>query len=158
MGSSRMNPAALLAVGMWIAVLNAAVEEAMCRGILMNALDAALGGGILPIVLQAIGFGTFHLNSTEPGVSALLGLVLGWLRRVGRGMLPPDIVHVLVDIGVWTLGMLRRDPVECDPFQVGALMPLLRILETAAPCKNLVSSLCPEVDEPIPQRNGRRSG
>lgn len=111
-GSSRMNPAALFAVGIGIAVLNAAVEESMYRGILMNALDAALGGGMLPIVLQAIAFGSFHFNSTEPGVSgvlitALLGLVLGWLRRVGRGMLPPYIVHVLVDIGVWTLGMLQ---------------------------------------------------
>jgi len=112
MGSHRMNPAALFAVGIGIAVLNAAVEESMYRGILMNALDAWLGGGILPIVLQAIAFGTLHFNSTEPGVSgvlitALLGLVLGWLRRAGRGMLPPYIVHVLVDIGVWTLGLLQ---------------------------------------------------
>ncbi len=39
---------AMLLVGVGIAALNAAVEEAIYRGILMNALDAALGAGWLP--------------------------------------------------------------------------------------------------------------
>jgi membrane protease YdiL (CAAX protease family) len=111
-GSHRFGVASLLLVGVCIAALNAAVEEAIYRGVLMNALDAALGAGWLPIVLQAAAFGTFHFNSTEPGVAgvlltALLGLVLGTLRRVGRGMGPNYLLHVVVDIGVWTLGMTQ---------------------------------------------------
>jgi membrane protease YdiL (CAAX protease family) len=109
-GSHRLGLASLLLVGVGIAALNAAVEEAIYRGILMNALDAAIGAGWLPVVLQALAFGAFHLNSTEPGVAgvlltAMFGLVLGTLRRLGRGMAANYLLHVVVDIAVWTLGI-----------------------------------------------------
>jgi membrane protease YdiL (CAAX protease family) len=108
----RLGLATLLLVGVGIAALNAAIEEAIYRGILMNALDAALGAGWLPVLLQALAFGAFHFNSTEPGVAgvlltALLGLVLGTLRRLGRGMAANYLLHIAVDIGVWTLGVAQ---------------------------------------------------
>ncbi|HXQ12241.1 MAG TPA: CPBP family intramembrane glutamic endopeptidase [Caulobacteraceae bacterium] len=108
----RLGLPALLLVGVGIAALNAAVEEAIYRGILMNALDAALGAGWLPVLLQALAFGAFHFNSTEPAVAgvlltALLGLVLGTLRRLGRGMAANYLLHLVVDIGVWTLGVAQ---------------------------------------------------
>ena len=110
--SHRFGVLSLLLVGICIAALNAAVEEAIYRGIVMNALDAALGPGWWSVILQAAAFGTFHFNSTEPGVAgvvltAMLGLVLGTLRRVGRGMGPNYLLHVAIDIGVWTLGMTQ---------------------------------------------------
>jgi membrane protease YdiL (CAAX protease family) len=110
--SHRFGVLSLLLVGICIAALNAAVEEAIYRGIVMNALDAALGPGWWSVILQAVAFGTFHFNSTEPGVAgvvltAMLGLVLGTLRRVGRGMGPNYLLHVVIDIGVWTLGMTQ---------------------------------------------------
>jgi hypothetical protein len=36
-----------------------------------------------------------------------VGLVLGSLRRYSRGMLAPYIIHIVMDIGVWTLGMIE---------------------------------------------------
>lgn len=112
LGSYRGGIVSLLLIGVAIAVVNAAVEESIYRGILLHSLDAALGVGLPPLILQAIAFGAFHFNSTEPGISGvalttLFGLILGWLRRAGRGMLPPYMVHVAVDIGVWTLGVIQ---------------------------------------------------
>jgi len=46
--------------------------------------------------------------------------------------------------GLDSNGCPRRSPGTCDPFQVGALVTLLRILELAQPCNNLASSLRPE--------------
>jgi membrane protease YdiL (CAAX protease family) len=110
--SHRFGVVSLFLVGICIAALNAAVEEGIYRGIVMNALDAALGPGWWSVALQAVAFGTFHFNSTEPGVAgvfltAMLGLVLGTLRRFGRGMAPNYLLHVVIDIGVWILGMTQ---------------------------------------------------
>jgi hypothetical protein len=40
-------------------------------------------------------------------LTALLGLVLGTLRRLGRGMAANYLLHFVVDIAVWTLGMTQ---------------------------------------------------
>ena len=110
MSSHRFGGIALFAIGVGIAMLNAAVEEAASRGILMQALDAVFGSGIAPILIQAVAFGALHFNSTEPGIAGvvltmLAGVVFGALRRASRGILAPYIVHVAADIAVWTLGM-----------------------------------------------------
>jgi membrane protease YdiL (CAAX protease family) len=112
LGMHRFTGVTLFAIGVGIAALNAAIEESAYRGVLMQAMDSVFGRGILPILIQAAAFGTFHFNSTEPGVAGIvvtvaLGLVLGSLRRYSRGMLAPYFVHVAVDIGVWTLGMIE---------------------------------------------------
>lgn len=112
LGMHRRSGITLFAIGVGIAALNSAIEEAAYRGVLMHAMDSVFGGGVIPVLIQAAAFGTFHFNSTEPGLAGIavavaLGLVLGWLRRYSRGMLAPYIVHVAVDIGVWTLGMVE---------------------------------------------------
>lgn len=112
LGMHRFTGITLFAIGVGIAALNAAVEEAAYRGVLMHAMDSVFGGGVAPILIQAAAFGAFHFNSTEPGLAGIavtvaLGLVLGSLRRFSRGMLAPYLVHVTVDIGVWTLGMIE---------------------------------------------------
>ncbi len=100
----------LIGIGLGIAALNAAVEEAIYRGVLFDALERSLRAPLIVVLIQAVAFGTFHFNSNEPGligiaVTFVLGLVLGALRLRGGGLLAPYVLHFAMDIGVWTLGM-----------------------------------------------------
>ena len=91
------------------AMLNAAIEEAAYRGILLSALDAALGRGPVPVLLQAIAFGALHLYGGFPrglvgvGLAFLYGLMLGALRRQAGGLLAPWIAHVATDIVIFSI-------------------------------------------------------
>ena len=40
-------------------------------------------------------------------LAALLGLLLGTLRRLERGMAANYLLHIVVDIAVWTLGLTQ---------------------------------------------------
>ena len=97
-----------------IAVVNAGAEEFVYRGLIMHSLDEGIGTGWASLILQAVAFGTFHFNSTEPGLSgvagaALFGLMLGWLRRSSRGMLAPYLAHLSVDLLIWTVGLVQLE-------------------------------------------------
>ena len=103
---------ALVFVGIAIAAVNAGAEEFVYRGLVMHSLDEGIGAGWLSLILQAVAFGTFHFNSTEPGLTgiagaALFGLLLGWLRRSSRGMLAPYVAHISVDLLIWTIGLVQ---------------------------------------------------
>ncbi len=103
---------ALVFVGIAIAAVNAGAEEFVYRGLVMQSLDEGIGAGWPSLLLQAVAFGTFHFNSTEPGLTgiagaALFGLLLGWLRRSSRGMLAPYIAHISVDLLIWTVGLVQ---------------------------------------------------
>lgn len=94
---SGLSMIALVLVGIAIAAVNAGAEEFVYRGLVMNSLDAGIGAGWASLILQAVAFGTFHFNSTEPGLAGiagavLFGLLLGWLRRRSRGMLAPTLL------------------------------------------------------------------
>lgn len=91
-------PGALL-----FALLNAAIEEAAYRGVVLAALDVALGPGIAAVVLQATAFGALHVRGVPRGaagvgLACLYGLALGGLRRRAGGLLAPWIAHVLTDL------------------------------------------------------------
>jgi membrane protease YdiL (CAAX protease family) len=87
-------------------MLNAAVEEGAYRGLLFGALDATLGPGPLPVLLQAIAFGALHLQGGFPrgvagvGLAFIYGLLLGALRRRSGGLLAPWIAHVMTDLAI----------------------------------------------------------
>lgn len=103
---------ALVFIGIAIAAVNAGAEEFVYRGLIMHSLDEGIGAGSTSLMLQAVAFGTFHFNSTEPGLTgvagaALFGLMLGWLRRSARGMLAPYIAHISVDLLIWTVGLVQ---------------------------------------------------
>lgn len=105
---------ALVFVGIAIAAVNAGTEELVYRGLVMHSLDEGIGAGWPSLILQAAAFGTFHFNSTEPGLTgvagaALFGLMLGWLRRSSRGMLAPYIAHIAVDLLIWTVGLVQLE-------------------------------------------------
>jgi membrane protease YdiL (CAAX protease family) len=86
------------------ALANAALEEAAYRGVVLDALDTALGPGVVAIVLQALAFAALHFQSGFPrgvigvGLAFVYGLALGGLRRKAGGLLAPWVTHVLTDI------------------------------------------------------------
>jgi CAAX protease family protein len=97
-------PIGLLIPGALVfALLNAAIEEAAYRGVVLAALEVALGPGVAAIVLQAMAFGALHVHgfprgAAGVGLACLYGLALGALRRRAGGLLAPWIAHVLTDL------------------------------------------------------------
>ena len=91
------------------AILNAAMEEIVFRGIIMQALDSALGAGNLTVVIQVGSFASFHYLAGFPngvwGFAMVLiyGFMLGVLRRRSQGILAPWIAHVLADIAIFAI-------------------------------------------------------
>lgn len=85
-------------------LINAALEEAAYRGVVLEALEAAIGPGVAAVVLQAAAFGALHIESGFPrgtvgvGLAFVYGLVLGVLRRKTGGLLVPFFTHVLTDL------------------------------------------------------------
>jgi hypothetical protein len=95
----------LVAGALVFALLNAAIEEAAYRGVVLAALDVALGPGPAAVVLQAIAFGALHVHgfprgAAGVGLACLYGLALGALRRRAGGLLAPWIAHVMTDLVV----------------------------------------------------------
>ena len=67
-------PVWLLVPGaMLFALANAALEEAAYRGVVLDALDTALGHGVVSIVLQAIAFAALHFQMASRVVSSASG-------------------------------------------------------------------------------------
>ncbi len=98
-------PVWLLVPGaMLFALANAALEEAVYRGVVLDALDAALGPGVVALVLQALAFAALHFQGGFPrgvigvGLAFVYGLALGGLRRTAGGLLAPWATHVLTDV------------------------------------------------------------
>jgi CAAX protease family protein len=91
------------------AMLNAAMEEIVFRGIMMQALDSALGDGNLTVAIQAVSFAAFHYLAGFPNgvwgfaMVFVYGFMLGVLRRQSQGMLASWIAHVLADIAIFTI-------------------------------------------------------
>jgi membrane protease YdiL (CAAX protease family) len=91
------------------AMLNAAMEEIVFRGIMMQALDSALGKGNLTIMIQAGSFASFHYLAGFPNgvwgfaMVFVYGFMLGVLRRRSQGILAPWIAHVLADMAIFAI-------------------------------------------------------
>ena len=96
--------------GLAFAVINAAVEEAIFRGIILQALDSALGAGITPVVIQGLVFGWMHYSEVGFPKGALgvamafiYGLLLGFLRNHSQGMAAPWLAHTGADMTVFLM-------------------------------------------------------
>jgi len=89
--------------GIAFALGNAALEESVFRGIVMDALDSAFGPGRTSIALQAAPFALFHFHGGFPSgywgvaLAFIYGLMLGAVRRRAKGMLAPWLAHVGAD-------------------------------------------------------------
>ena len=104
------QPLWILAPGaILFSMLNAAIEEAAYRGILLAALDATLGPGVRAVIVQALAFGAIHLYGGVPrgavgvALAFVYGVALGALRRMAGGLLAPWIAHVLTDIVIFSI-------------------------------------------------------
>ncbi len=100
------GPVLLVPTGIGFAVLNAALEESVYRGIVMQGLDAAFGAGWLSVILQAVPFGAMHIHGIPNGgagvvMAVIYGLMLGFIRRRSRGMLAPFVTHVFADMVIF---------------------------------------------------------
>ncbi len=95
--------------GLGFAILNAAMEEAVFRGVVMDTLDRALGDGHASIGIQAILFGAYHYQAGFPNktsgflLTLIYGILLGTLRRLSGGMLAPLTAHIAADLTIFAI-------------------------------------------------------
>jgi membrane protease YdiL (CAAX protease family) len=105
----RLGPGAWLAAGFgpWaaITVLVATAEELVLRGVLFDAVDRAAGGAIA-VVVTSLAFALIHVPLYGWHVVPLdvgVGLILGGLRIVTRGVSAPAVAHAIADLATWWL-------------------------------------------------------
>lgn len=105
----KLSVWALPFVAVGFALLNAAMEEFVFRGIVMQSLDSAVGVGYASITIQAILFGLFHYVAGFPNggsglvMACVFGFMLGVLRRRSEGLLAAWMAHVLADIVIFAI-------------------------------------------------------
>jgi uncharacterized protein len=102
------SPLTLVAFSMAFALLTAAVEEGLFRGLFLRRLEQALGGRQTAVLLSSSAFGLMFLDTFVGGVvgvgfATILGLLLAGLRRRTGGMLAPFLAHALVKVGIVAL-------------------------------------------------------
>jgi membrane protease YdiL (CAAX protease family) len=96
-------------IGVGFACLNAAMEEVVFRGVMMEALDSALGEGYGSVGVQAVAFAAFHYLAGFPNgmlgfaMAFVYGIMLGMLRRYARGLFAPWAAHVGADLTIFTI-------------------------------------------------------
>jgi hypothetical protein len=93
---------ALGAVG--FSMCNAAVEESVWRGVLLQGLQS-VGPRGAAVILQAISFGVAHIHGFPRGavgvvLAAVYGVMMGVIRLRSEGMLAPWIAHVFADLTI----------------------------------------------------------
>jgi membrane protease YdiL (CAAX protease family) len=98
-----------LLYGLLFCAFNAAEEEIVWRGVIMEGLDSAFGPGALSIIIQAASFATAHyLNGFPNGITGSLmvfacGLMLGVIRRKSKGMAACWLAHMAADFTIYCL-------------------------------------------------------
>lgn len=102
------NPLLLILCGLSFSVANAAIEETIYRGVMMQGLDASFSGNYISLILQAVLFGTIHINGVPGGnigvvMASIYGLMLGSLKRLANGMLAPFVAHVFADLVIFSI-------------------------------------------------------
>ena len=97
----------LVAAGAGFSFVNAAVEEAIFRGVLQTALER-VSGPIIAIVVQAVAFGVLHIVGVPTGIVGAVmaggwGILLGLMRWRTRGLLSPYVAHVAADATIFCM-------------------------------------------------------
>lgn len=99
-------PLAVLVIGgVAFALVNAALEELIWRGVMQDALGRVLGSTVLVVGLQALSFGVAHAHGVPRGPMGVLmagswAVLLGLLRRHAGGLLAPFVAHVVADAAI----------------------------------------------------------
>jgi membrane protease YdiL (CAAX protease family) len=96
-------PLAVLVLGaLGFALVNAALEEIVWRGVLQGELEELLGPAVA-VGVQALSFGVQHAHGFPRGALGVVlvatwGVLLGALRRRSGGLLAPFLAHVVADV------------------------------------------------------------
>ncbi len=91
------------------AAFNAALEEITWRGVILEALDSAVGPGAWAIIIQAISFAAAHYRNGFPNgmigsaMVVVFGLMLGMIRRQSKGIVAGWLAHTAVDATIFCL-------------------------------------------------------
>ena len=99
----------ILLFGFGFCTFNAAREEIIWRGVVMEALDSAFGPGVLAMLIQALSFAVAHYLSGFPnGVPGtamvfVYGIMLGMVRRKSKGIVACWLAHVAADFTIFCL-------------------------------------------------------
>ena len=102
------RPLWLLALGgAGFSLLNAAVEEAIFRGVLQTAMQR-VSGPTIAITVQAAAFGALHVTGIPNGIVGAVmagswGLLLGVMRWRTQGLLAPYAAHVAADATIFLM-------------------------------------------------------
>ena len=94
---------------MFLGLLNAVAEEALFRLTLFQLLTRFTGSWKWSNLIQALAYGVPHLFIGGPVFflyAAGYGLILGWITRTSRSILPAMVCHFIVDIGAVGLPLL----------------------------------------------------
>ncbi len=95
--------------GLGFSAFNAAMEECVFRGVVMQSLDSAFGPDWMSILVQAWLFGAMHYRAGFPNggwglvMAFVYGIMLGVIRRLSKGLLAPWITHVCTDLVVFEI-------------------------------------------------------
>jgi uncharacterized protein len=98
-----------LLYGIGFCTFNAAVEEIIWRGVMMEALDSAFGPGLLTMLIQALSFalahyaGGFPNGMTGSAMVFVYGIMLGTIRRKSKGIAGCWVAHVAADYTIFCL-------------------------------------------------------
>jgi membrane protease YdiL (CAAX protease family) len=96
-------------VGLGFALVNAAMEEIVFRGIIMEAADSAAGPGYGSVCIQAVPFAALHYYAGFPNgmvglaMTFAYGVMQGAIRRISGGMLAPLVTHVAADMTFFSI-------------------------------------------------------
>lgn len=91
------------------AAFNAALEETIWRGVMLEALDSAFGPGICALLIQSVSFAAAHYRHGFPNgiigsaMVVVFGMMLGVIRRKSKGVLAGWLAHTFVDAAIFTM-------------------------------------------------------
>lgn len=96
-------------VGLWpYAMLNAAAEEVLFRGVMWEVLATRDGRPLRPLLVQSLCFGFAHYAGFPGGwigvgLAAVYGGMMGYLRHRSGGIGVPFAAHILADVVIYSL-------------------------------------------------------
>jgi membrane protease YdiL (CAAX protease family) len=99
----------MILYGVGGSAFNAALEEITWRGVMLEALDSALGPGFWAVIIQSISFSVAHYRNGFPNgiigcaMVFIFGIMLGIIRRMSRGMLACWLAHTAVDSAIYCM-------------------------------------------------------
>ena len=90
-------------VGLFLyGVVSPITEEIIYRGVTYNRLKRTFGR-IPGILISAVLFGCFHGNMVQAVYGTLMGILLAWCYEKYEGFLAPVLVHVVANLGIYTV-------------------------------------------------------